>query len=298
MVDRTIRSVVADSRVAPPAPWSAAAEFRAWLAPRYWQALHESRGDLGAAFPDPEQRSATDFRRWCRGAFSFDNVPLLDRARRKSNAIRWSIADHLRNDGLNLVGYLTRQSGLGDVARRLREAVAQAGLPYSTIATQRTASPMIDTADISNRAEFTNSVCVVNADQFPFLADDFPNLFAATKRMIGYWFWELEHIPLHMRRSFALVDEVWAGSRFVTDAFAAVVVGTRSPRADTHRRAPAVEAWSRRFRRAWPTPASDRSSSPSSTTSASPSGRTRSGSSTPFAERSHPARAPCWSSRR
>ena len=40
--------------------------------------------------------------------------------------------------------------------------------------------------------------------------------------MIGYWFWELEHVPLHMRQSIALVDEIWAGSRFVTDAFAAV----------------------------------------------------------------------------
>jgi glycosyltransferase involved in cell wall biosynthesis len=40
--------------------------------------------------------------------------------------------------------------------------------------------------------------------------------------MIGYWFWELEHVPLHMRQSIAFVDEIWAGSRFVTDAFAAV----------------------------------------------------------------------------
>jgi glycosyltransferase involved in cell wall biosynthesis len=40
--------------------------------------------------------------------------------------------------------------------------------------------------------------------------------------MIGYWFWELEHVPLHMRQAISLVDEIWAGSRFVTDAFAAV----------------------------------------------------------------------------
>jgi glycosyltransferase involved in cell wall biosynthesis len=76
--------------------------------------------------------------------------------------------------------------------------------------------------DIDNRIEFTNSVCVVTADQFPFLAGDFPQLFAATRRMIGYWFWELEYVPLHMRQSIAFVDEIWAGSKFVTDAFAAV----------------------------------------------------------------------------
>ena len=221
VVDSVIRQVVADSSEAPPAPWSAAAEFRAWLAPRYWRALHDQRGDLRQAFPDPDGRSAEAFRRWCRGAFSFDDVPLLLTPPEHERS-RVIVAAQLRDDGLNLVGYLTRQSGLGDVARRIRLAITEAAVAHSTVATQRTASPSEDAASIDNRIEFTNSVCVVTADQFPFLANDFPQLFAATRRMIGYWFWELEHIPLQMRQSIALVDEIWAGSRFVTDAFAAV----------------------------------------------------------------------------
>ncbi len=96
------------------------------------------------------------------------------------------------------------------------------GWPTPRSPPQRTTSPAHEADAIANRVEFTNSVCVVTADQFPFLSSDFPELFAATKRMIGYWFWELEHVPLHMRQSIALVDEIWAGSRFVTDAFAAV----------------------------------------------------------------------------
>jgi glycosyltransferase involved in cell wall biosynthesis len=218
-VDAVLRRVVAESSSVP-APWSAAAEFRDWLGSRYWPELHEQRRDLWTAFPDPEGRSAVEFRRWCRGAFSFDDVPLLlTAAEVELSSI--VVADELRNDGVNLVGYFTRQSGLGDVARRLHGAVERAGLANSTIATQRTASPRSAAADVANRVEFTNTVCVVTADQFPFLAADFPELFAATTRMIGYWFWELEHVPLHMRQSIALVDEIWAGSRFVTDAFAA-----------------------------------------------------------------------------
>ena len=162
-----------------------------------------------------------DFRRWCRGAFSFDNAPLLLPAP-ESKRTEVVVADQLRSNGLNLVGYLTRESSLGDVARRLREALGTAKVPVSTIATQRTTSPDHYADVIGNRVEFTNSLCVVTADQFPFLSGDFPELFAATRRMIGYWFWELEHVPLHMRQSIALVDEIWAGSRFVTDAFAAV----------------------------------------------------------------------------
>jgi glycosyltransferase involved in cell wall biosynthesis len=224
-VDAVVRQVIAESVESPPAPWSAAADFRAWLAPRYWPALHERRGDLRAAFPDPGGRSAEAFRQWCRGAFSVEDAPLLLMGPQQAVS-PVDVADPLRSDGVNLVGYLTRQSGLADVARRLREAVRQAGLACSTVATQRTASPVngatvVDNR-IDNRVEFTNSVCVVTADQFPFLAVDFPELFAATRRMIGYWFWELEHVPLPMRQSISLVDEIWAGSRFVTDAFAAV----------------------------------------------------------------------------
>ena len=221
VVDATIRKVVADSRdTAVPAPWSDTRAFRAWLAPRYWPALHAARDDLKIAFPDPTGRSAEDFQRWCRGAFSFDDVPMLlhppDLTR--SAVI---VNEHLRDDGVNLVGYFDSALGLGDVARRLREAVDAAGIPHTAIASQRTASPAHD-AGIDNRVEFTNSVCVVTADQFPYLGGDFPQLFATTRRMIGYWFWELEHVPLHMRQAIALVDEIWAGSRFVTDAFAAV----------------------------------------------------------------------------
>ncbi|MEO8266790.1 MAG: glycosyltransferase [Ilumatobacteraceae bacterium] len=222
VVDCVVRRVVADASVLPPAPWSSATEFRAWLAPRYWSALHDQRRDLWVAFPDPEGRSAPEFQGWCRGAFSVDNAPML-LATPPLDRTPLSVAAELRDDGVNLVGYLTRQSGLGDVARRLRDAVGQAGLTNSAVAVHRTASPTDNDARVDNRVEFTNSVCVVTADQFPFLATDFPELFAATRRMIGYWFWELEHVPLHMRQSIALVDEIWAGTKFVTEAFAAVV---------------------------------------------------------------------------
>ena len=221
VVDDVVRRVVAAATTAPPPPWSAPAEFRAWLAPRYWSTLHDERRDLLVAFPDPDARSASEYQRWCRGAFSFDTAPMLlsPPEVERSHVV---VADELRVDGLNLVGYLTRQSGLGDVARRLREAAAQAGVPNSAVAVQRTASPSDDDSRIDNRVDFTNSVCVVTADQFPFLATDFPELFTATLRMIGYWFWELEYVPLHMRQSIALVDEIWAGTKFVTEAFAAV----------------------------------------------------------------------------
>ncbi len=48
------------SRQSPPAPWSAANEFRTWLAPRYWQALHDTPPRPVDCLPRSEGRSAVD----------------------------------------------------------------------------------------------------------------------------------------------------------------------------------------------------------------------------------------------
>ena len=136
---------------------------------------------------------------------------------------------------------------------------AQAGVAHCAIVPRNARRVPTDTAiDVDNRVEFTNSLCVVNADQFPFLADDFPELFAATRRMIGYWFWELEHVPVHMRR----VDRarrrdlggVAVRRRRVRRGFA----GARSPRADPDRRAGASHRDRGQLRRRSPTPATGR----------------------------------------
>lgn len=220
-VDERVRRIVAASSGEVPSPWAAPGRFRKWVGERYWRELHDERRDLLTAFPDPGGRSAADFHRWCRAAFTVDEVPMLLPPPQLDHQ-PVVVAEPLRDDGLNIVGYFTRHSGLGDVARRLAEAAAAIQLPHVTIASQRTDSPERDGSRADNEVRFTHSLCVVTADQFPYLAADFPELFAQTRRMIGYWFWELDYVPLQMRQAIAFVDEIWAGSRFVTDAFAAV----------------------------------------------------------------------------
>lgn len=221
-VDPTIRRLVRDADEAVPMPWSAAADFRRWVESRYWPALHGARQDLRAAFPEPVVRDAAAFRSWTRSAFAHDTVPFPIR-HGATPRLRLTVEDPLRVDGLNLVGYLTRESSLGDVARRVLEGLRSAHVPVSTIASQRTASPLLRRAAVPDqRVAYEASLAIVTADQFPLLAGDLPELFESTQRMIGYWFWELEHIPQGMVSAIDLVDEVWAGSQFVADAFAAV----------------------------------------------------------------------------
>jgi glycosyltransferase involved in cell wall biosynthesis len=222
VIDPVIRAVVAQAST-PCAPWSRTEEFRSWLNERYWAALHSARRDLGAAFPDPDGTGAAAFDRWCRTAALVDDVPLLVGVPERTER-RLDVAAALRADGLNLVGYLSRESSLGDVARRTLSALTLAQVPVAPIAHQRTKSPdMAVPPPTEHTVRFDTTLAVVNADQFDTLRLDLPALVTATSRMIGYWFWELEHIPRSMRRAVELVDEIWAGSQFVVDAFASVV---------------------------------------------------------------------------
>lgn len=209
----------------PPSPWTEPARFRDWLADRYWSELHSARRDLMVAFPRPTSNDATAFRSWSRRAMVDDRVAMLVPPVRDGQAThtRFETPKVLRDDGVNLVGYLRRESSLGDVARRVARALADADVATSMLPHERTASPLLAHPPATDRRiEFATTLAVVNADQFMTLEVDHPELLAATRRMIGYWFWELEHIPPGMRAIFPMVDEIWAGSKFVADAFAAV----------------------------------------------------------------------------
>ena len=221
-LDAITRRLVAASDQ-PLAPWSRPPEFRDWLAARYWTAVHRERADLRTAFADPDGADRDRFDRWCRTATLDDGAPLLlDIPARHQRAL--PVASTLRHDGLNLVGYLTRDFSLGDVARRLLDALSQADVPVSTIAHQRTQSPvMANPPRIDDEVRFATTLAVVTADQFSTLSLDLGPVVHATERMVGYWFWELEHVPRHMRDVAAMVDQVWAGSRFVTEALAAAL---------------------------------------------------------------------------
>ena len=222
VVDHVIRELVAEDRRSPP-PWSSPAAFRNWLEPRYWTALHGSRRDLAAAFPSPRGGDAEPFRNWCRRAFVDDHVGVALGVPPEP-ADRWSTAPSLASSGVNLVGYLTRESSLGDVARRVGRALEDAGIAVAPLAVERTASPRLDASEqLAGAIAHRHSLAVVNADQFPALAMDHPELFAADTRLVGYWFWELEHVPAQMRQAASLVDEIWVGSTFVADAFRAAV---------------------------------------------------------------------------
>jgi glycosyltransferase involved in cell wall biosynthesis len=219
---RVVASALQSGRApdAPPHPWRAPAAFRAWLAPRYAANLRAlplaslERLDLLRA-------SRVELDRAIASATASEET--VDTTPSGLTVDGLTVLEPLRTDGFNLVGYLTLEMSLGDVARRIGDTADAAGVGAARIAHLRAGSPPLDLIPrIDQEVRFDTTVAVITADQFQYFADDYPTLFKVSKKMIGYWFWELEHIPQPMIDAINLVDEIWAGSRFVTQNFAAV----------------------------------------------------------------------------
>lgn len=122
--------------------------------------------------------------------------------------------------GVNVIGYLETESGVGEIGRQAVTALDAAGVPALPVKISAPAYrenhefPHVPT---SSALYDTDLVCV-NADMLPSVSGELTR--DDDKYTIGWWWWELDTFPERWRKSFDLVDEVWAGSHFVASALA------------------------------------------------------------------------------
>lgn len=138
--------------------------------------------------------------------------------------------------GVNVAGFLRAELGIGEAARNALAALDEAHVPAIPVegsfvpSSRHTAEP--ETVAPSEAPFSTNLLCV-NPDVLERWVDGVDPSFWTGRHTIGFWWWEVQHIPSHFRASFDLVDEIWVGSRFVMEAFAAAsdkpVVQVRVP---------------------------------------------------------------------
>lgn len=125
--------------------------------------------------------------------------------------------------GVNLVGYLEAEMGLGEAARKLGRALERAGTPFSEIPYRRTASRQEHPFESGRPEEAlydTNIICL-NPRQLPEFMGDAGIDFFAGRYSIGVWFWETSRFPDVNLNGFHFVDEVWVASEFVRAAVSA-----------------------------------------------------------------------------
>lgn len=195
-------------RLCPPSPASALQELRQ---------LHASDPELRGRFPQafigvPDTLALLQ---WLPSSATFDPDPLwLERLSAEIDALG------LKN-GVNVVGFLRAEFGLGEVARASVRALSAVDHPVAAL----------NLDDVPHRQSDRSIRLEAEPERFPFtlvhmnppelqrVRAKFEHLLR-DRYVIGYWAWELERLPEDWREALVGVNEIWTCSRFSAAALA------------------------------------------------------------------------------
>lgn len=132
----------------------------------------------------------------------------------------------IERPGVNLLGYLDAETGMGQGARALARALESAGIPLSlqnlglhVLARREDRSFGAPESDFP----YDVNLLFVNADQVEPVVEHLGTGAFAGRYNVGYWLWELDRFPTaQWPAAFAPFHEVWTASTFCLDALSAV----------------------------------------------------------------------------
>lgn len=192
--------------------------------PRYLRSVYDDRADLQAAFGDLDGTGGDAFLAWMakhgrtQAALPPELVPMAAHPDRDAGDAR-------HTDGVNVVGYLHAENGVGQVARAVIDTLRAAGLSYCAVSCKESPSRQRAAVDLTDGLDEHGDVSIVcvNADELPMLHERLGATMPRVRHRIGVWAWEVESFPDWMAQSARLLDEVWVYSAHAARAVAPVV---------------------------------------------------------------------------
>ena len=124
--------------------------------------------------------------------------------------------------GVNLIAYIRAEMGLGVVARGMAAALEAASVPFNIINVE--SGNYSQHTDYSwahkevSRSDYDTTIVFMNPDQSLHLRSQVPATLLGDRYVVAQWYWELPELPDEWLKDFQFVDEVWAGSQFISDA--------------------------------------------------------------------------------
>jgi glycosyltransferase involved in cell wall biosynthesis len=134
-----------------------------------------------------------------------------------------SISSSLDFLGINLIGYVRAESGIGESSRATIRCLTAVGIPFSIIDFRTgNVSRMGEHVESSQERGLSYGINLfhINADQLNLAVSTLGEDNFAGGYSIGYWAWELEHFPEEWVGAFKRLDEVWVPSTFCQRAIA------------------------------------------------------------------------------
>ena len=130
------------------------------------------------------------------------------------------------DSGVNLVGYLRAEKGMGQILRSSIESFSTTSIKFGVFdyrfgMSSRLRAP-VDNIPIISRAKYNITIIYINADQFWSTIINLSESNIFNTYIIAVWLWELEKFPEEWEYALDLVDEIWAPSTFIRDALGCV----------------------------------------------------------------------------
>ncbi len=131
--------------------------------------------------------------------------------------------NYIKNFGINIAGYITSESGVGEAVRANIKAAQEAGIPIALNnlpSHSRQAERSYDGFSESN--PYTFNLVHVNADQISGILKVKGIDYFKNRYNIGFWYWELSNFPEEWVESFSPFNEIWVASSFCQEAISRV----------------------------------------------------------------------------
>lgn len=124
--------------------------------------------------------------------------------------------------GLNIIGYIKAEMGVGEGARGVAKALTAISHPFCIINYEHgNPSRMGDFSwdhKITDKPLYDINLIHINANLIADVFRKFPSDYFQGKYNIGFWAWELPDFPDEWFSSFSYLDEIWVPSMFVKEA--------------------------------------------------------------------------------
>jgi len=184
--------------------------------PIYLEAVYRERPDLQKAFPEVAYGELGNFGTWLSywGRAECSSVRLLGHVlppthRRRDGA--------RRSPGVDLVGFLNSEHGVGEAGRLLGNALGSVDVEVAALSYRNSRSRQTVEYPLANVGTNDVVITAVNAELNEPLRESFGHEFFAGRYLIGQWFWELEDAPSWYRPNYKYVNELWAPTRFIEE---------------------------------------------------------------------------------
>jgi glycosyltransferase involved in cell wall biosynthesis len=122
--------------------------------------------------------------------------------------------------GLNLIGYATSPTGLGEDLRSFAAMLDYLSVPYSVIdiPTESRGKVKYPWQHLSSET-FSSSFFFMSPMECIRLKEAQPHLFSEPRIKVGYFLWELPDFPDQYLKALDVVDHIWVPTKFVQDTF-------------------------------------------------------------------------------